>query len=78
MKNTLFFCQIFVLQRENNERIIAAVNKLPEVMMETARLYIANKLPPDTIAPISNCPAGNNHIENSQNKKISAGFSAGT
>ena len=39
-----------IMQRENMERIIMAVSKLPEVMAETAQLYIIDKLPIKVIA----------------------------
>ena len=47
-----------IIQRENTELIIVAVNKLPDNMKKTAHLYLLDKLPLETIAKRLNCPTG--------------------
>ena len=47
-----------IIQRENMERIIMAIDGLPDIMMAAARLYIIDKLPIKVIAQLLNCPGG--------------------
>ena len=47
-----------IISQENQELINQAVENLPEMLKQTAQLYIFDHLPPKEIAKLLNCPPG--------------------
>ena len=48
------------------ERIIMAIDGLPDIMMAAARLYIIDKLPIKVIAQLLNCPGEQSDQEHTE------------
>ena len=63
-----------IIQRENMEYLIMAVSKLPEVMAETAQLYIIDKFPIKAIAKLLKCPEGTDRSRTHRIRKHLRGF----